>query len=71
MLDAISVAVRFSCHRCTDLDERLLDEPRLNYWLSLYAGVQDLLDSPNELSPAQQDAYHIYINNRQECAPLL
>lgn len=23
-------------------------------------GIQDLLDTPNELSPAQQDAYHVY-----------
>ncbi|EKX34450.1 hypothetical protein GUITHDRAFT_155732 [Guillardia theta CCMP2712] len=29
-------------------------------------GIQDLLDSPNPLSPAQEDAYRTYMNNRQE-----
>jgi len=24
-------------------------------------GVQELLDTPNEMSPAQKDAYHIYV----------
>eukprot|EP00277_Geminigera_cryophila_P012074 CAMPEP_0179455882 /NCGR_PEP_ID=MMETSP0799-20121207/39734_1 /TAXON_ID=46947 /ORGANISM="Geminigera cryophila, Strain CCMP2564" /LENGTH=184 /DNA_ID=CAMNT_0021255181 /DNA_START=819 /DNA_END=1374 /DNA_ORIENTATION=+ len=29
-------------------------------------GVQDLLDSPNPLSPAQEDAYRIFTQNKQE-----
>ncbi len=27
-------------------------------------GVQELLDSPNENSPAQKDAYHMYVTSR-------
>ncbi|ORZ37273.1 ubiquitin-conjugating enzyme 9 [Catenaria anguillulae PL171] len=27
-------------------------------------GVQDLLDNPNPHSPAQQDAYHLYVKDR-------
>eukprot|EP00286_Rhodomonas_abbreviata_P010743 CAMPEP_0181317594 /NCGR_PEP_ID=MMETSP1101-20121128/16554_1 /TAXON_ID=46948 /ORGANISM="Rhodomonas abbreviata, Strain Caron Lab Isolate" /LENGTH=161 /DNA_ID=CAMNT_0023425003 /DNA_START=34 /DNA_END=519 /DNA_ORIENTATION=+ len=29
-------------------------------------GIQDLLDSPNPLSPAQQDAYHIFTTSKSE-----
>lgn len=29
-------------------------------------GIQDLLDSPNPHSPAQADAYHLYVTNRAE-----
>ena len=29
-------------------------------------GIQDLLDDPNPLSPAQTDAYMLFKNNKQE-----
>mmetsp|Transcript_27337 Transcript_27337/g.76698 ORF Transcript_27337/g.76698 Transcript_27337/m.76698 type:complete len:159 (-) Transcript_27337:206-682(-) len=29
-------------------------------------GIQDLLDEPNPASPAQQEAYQLYMNNRTE-----
>lgn len=29
-------------------------------------GIQDLLDHPNPNSPAQADAYHLFISNRPE-----
>ena len=29
-------------------------------------GIQNLLKFPNEKSPAQKEAYHIYINNQQQ-----
>mmetsp|Transcript_8365 Transcript_8365/g.12088 ORF Transcript_8365/g.12088 Transcript_8365/m.12088 type:complete len:161 (+) Transcript_8365:97-579(+) len=29
-------------------------------------GIQDLLDDPNPSSPAQSEAYHLYINNKSE-----
>jgi len=29
-------------------------------------GIQDLLDEPNPASPAQQEAYQLYMNNRSE-----
>ena len=29
-------------------------------------GIQDLLDNPNPNSPAQADAYHLFISNRPE-----
>jgi ubiquitin-conjugating enzyme E2 I len=29
-------------------------------------GIQDLLDDPNPESPAQSEAYHLYMNNRVE-----
>ncbi|KAK2196119.1 bifunctional Ubiquitin-conjugating enzyme [Babesia duncani] len=29
-------------------------------------GIQDLLDNPNSLSPAQADPYLLFVNNRQE-----
>ena len=31
-----------------------------------YAAVQDLLTNPNPESPAQREAYEIYVNNRTE-----
>eukprot|EP01122_Echinamoeba_exundans_P005631 TRINITY_DN15782_c0_g1_i1.p2 TRINITY_DN15782_c0_g1~~TRINITY_DN15782_c0_g1_i1.p2 ORF type:complete len:164 (+),score=34.20 TRINITY_DN15782_c0_g1_i1:2-493(+) len=30
----------------------------------LLLGIQELLDSPNEMSPAQKDAYHLYVTDR-------
>jgi ubiquitin-conjugating enzyme E2 I len=27
-------------------------------------GIQDLLDTPNPNSPAQSEAYHLYMNNK-------
>jgi len=32
----------------------------------LLLGIQDLLDTPNPQSPAQADAYMLYVNNRAE-----
>ena len=29
-------------------------------------GIQDLLDDPNPSSPAQSEAYHLYMNNKHE-----
>lgn len=29
-------------------------------------GIQDLLDSPNPNSPAQSEAYNLFVNNRAE-----
>ena len=29
-------------------------------------GIQDLLDSPNPLSPAQSEAYNLFTNNKAE-----
>ena len=32
----------------------------------LLVGVQDLLDEPNPESPAQSEAYQLYMNNREQ-----
>ena len=40
-----------------------------DWWLMMYdeyAAVQDLLTNPNPESPAQREAYEIYVNNRTE-----
>lgn len=29
-------------------------------------GIQDLLDDPNPDSPAQSDAYHLFVNSKAE-----
>ncbi len=29
-------------------------------------GIQDLLDNPNSASPAQQDPYHLFVNDKEQ-----
>jgi len=32
----------------------------------ILVGCQELLNNPNENSPAQEDAFYLYINNREQ-----
>ncbi len=38
----------------------------LNAGLPSRAGIQDLLDDPNELSPAQDEAFHVFQTSQPE-----
>ena len=37
-----------------------------SYFALLNEGIQDLLDNPNPKSPAQREAYEMYVSNRAE-----